>query len=428
MKLKMVNASYDDIEISFNDESYEAGQSAPACAGAGGASEDGYHIALEEIRSGSITPTTFRERNYKDIHRDLVFEELYRFGQTSVKRFGINTLKANEEIEKAREDKAGDDEAAATPAESEHTSTHSGNRSESSSRRTKSSKANKKAKNVEHLNVEKEAMEKAVEHLLSEEGPRTVLVDILERDKDYLLSGDAKTHTVVLYRNSEREGKVEILVIDPSNFKFSAHLSNQDMKNTLNRDDIIIMTRCSDIKIYQPQDDVGSENNQWRDCIDIAVKLAIGLSSRDHEDIDINKIKENEVIKNISNVTEIEDIIGIMKAPIRIKQKSDPEVVKKFNNVKFLFHQIIELAKSTVDDDSTTTKLQEKFFEIIKNANSEEDIEQITRFTEGIKTTFNDSLDSFLDAENAAVAEADSTAHDEDGINTLGNTGGDDEL
>ncbi|MEK6869315.1 MAG: hypothetical protein AABX74_03745, partial [Nanoarchaeota archaeon] len=125
-------------------------------------------------------------------------------------------------------------------------------------------------------------MKFAIDYLkLSEH--KTILIDVFKRE----LTGNSKglisdlqeldTHTVVLYNTGSK-----ILVIDPSNPQFSSPLAN------FNKALIEVSYSANDkYKIYQPPEKasekglIGKNVYQWRDCIDVAVKLAFGLNNED---------------------------------------------------------------------------------------------------------------------------------------------------
>lgn len=169
-------------------------------------------------------------------------------------------------------------------------------------------------------------------------------------------------HTVVLYKNPavlpmevEKQaseaiaGTViprEIIVIDPSNFTFSSHLSNFTAFNVRlseNATPFIVKTIHKTIQIYQPAVKPGPLQNEYRDCTDIAVKLAFAFnlmstdapmfSDRDGKPLD-SQLKENLIIRNLSNNIGIDNGIIDTKLPLRIKQTSNYEVVEAFNIIE----------------------------------------------------------------------------------------------
>lgn len=153
-----------------------------------------------------------------------------------------------------------------------------------------------------------------------------------------------QSHTVVLFKQG---GKY--LVIDPSNADFSRILAGAS--------DDIRLCFSKKCKIYTPGpiapaaatvDPTGPAIYQFRDCIDIAVKLAfnIQLDSRrgmftltlDQEDpatntgaIKYDSLRESAPIKEITNQLDMYKFAPafISSIPLRLKQSSDVKTSKK---------------------------------------------------------------------------------------------------
>jgi len=173
-------------------------------------------------------------------------------------------------------------------------------------------------------------LQNAINDLNLKEINKTVLIDIFARDQITGLikwqdNGLPETHTVVLFRNSEKQ----FVIIDPSNSSFSKHLSTN---TKLISDQLEILTLQKELRIYE-QDKLigtGSNPNQYRDCIDIAVKIAFGLNKI--QELDINKIEQTKTIQEVTNQKEINENIFLGKEVItRIRQASDSEIREKFN-------------------------------------------------------------------------------------------------
>ena len=169
---------------------------------------------------------------------------------------------------------------------------------------------------------------------------KTVLVDIFKRDTERKITDMQDTHTVVLYKAENK-----ILIIDPSNPTFSSHLVNYD-RNLLEAD------YSEKNKIYMPVSDkseigikliecyksiTGISNDQYRDCIDISVKLAFGLNASSEKCNSIKNIKTLKAIQSVSNNDEINISIlkdiqkdHFVKAPLKIMQKSNTSISDKF--------------------------------------------------------------------------------------------------
>ena len=212
--------------------------------------------------------------------------------------------------------------------------------------------------------IEQSVVTQAVDYL-NESGRKTALVDLFARHaKDgqyksghkyegqkfisghikYTKDGGLETHTVVLYKQDNK-----YLVVDPSNAEFSAILvgAHNDIRVCFSKK----------FQVYQPIENaeeeglLGSKPNQWRDCIDIAVKLAFNLNRNDQL-IELEKFNEAEVIKtdSLKNNISIEEISNNPEMhkilpgeldfyPLRSKQSSNIIEEKLYNTVlKYLFN------------------------------------------------------------------------------------------
>jgi hypothetical protein len=165
-------------------------------------------------------------------------------------------------------------------------------------------------------------------HYLMNTDSKTVLVDVFPRVLDskaegtpvgtIKLSGNIETHTALLYNTGEK-----ILVIDPNNPQFSAFLEN------VNPTHIQSSYRAND-KIYTRAGESGLES--WRDCIDIAVKLAFVLNASENNYKDVKGIIYSPEVKLITNNPVIDNKIFYSKNKvIREKQTSDFEKIILFN-------------------------------------------------------------------------------------------------
>lgn len=174
-------------------------------------------------------------------------------------------------------------------------------------------------------------LQNAINYLSTKEENKTVLIDIFARDPQ---TGMIKwqednpllpeTHTVVLFKNSEKQ----LVVIDPSNSSFSKHLSTNT--KMLISDDIQILVPQKEVRIYEQDKKIGtgSEPYKYRDCIDIAVKIAFGLSKI--EKVDQDKIGFLEVIQEVTNQEDVNKNLFFSKQDsiARIRQASNDEVRK----------------------------------------------------------------------------------------------------
>ena len=220
-----------------------------------------------------------------------------------------------------------------------------------------------KTKDILHTAIELRAINSAIDHLLTSED-RVVLVDILERDpkKGFSVTVPLASHTVVLYKNPLVAEKYTIVVIDPNNLSFSNHLAstNKDIGDNVLRchsatlEEIqALPNQPKPVQIYQaPKGSMGLEPDQYRDCIDIAVKLAFGFANTEtHEVIDLNQLKENLIVKAISNQEAIDESFKGEGYSVRAKQTSNPEAVLSFYNIQRKIDKKLAYFASIKEDD-----------------------------------------------------------------------------
>ena len=144
--------------------------------------------------------------------------------------------------------------------------------------------------------------------ILSDKHP-TILLDLFARDDNsgcikYNEDGSVETHTIVLYKQ-----KNLYLVIDPSKATFS------DILVGTGNDVVICLDK--EFQIYKPSDNknIGHGQMQWRDCIDISVKLAFYINKYNPmielQEVEIGKTKEKYFVTERSSLQKcsfVEDI------------------------------------------------------------------------------------------------------------------------
>jgi hypothetical protein len=89
------------------------------------------------------------------------------------------------------------------------------------------------------------------------------------------------------------------------------------------------------MKIYEPVDKnkVGPNPDQYRDCIDIAVKLAFGLNKL-KDVINVKTITSLDIIKEVTNNPDIMSQIPYLEnGTLRIKQASNDDIRKAFDKI-----------------------------------------------------------------------------------------------
>lgn len=237
----------------------------------------------------------------------------YNNSNSAVRRFGIDTdcLVAN----------ANQDLAAITTQTVSSGSVKSGGKASSS-----------KTKDFAHLlhPLEVHQIRMAIKHM--DAGNKTALVDIFERLEDGNINigsnGKPGIHTILLSQQTAKS-TIQILVIDPSNSEFSRHLMfNKEVICGVDVP-VEIVTSPITIKIYAAPSKapVGPDPDQYRDCTDIAVKLAFGLNKHQAL-VDMNKLAQLPFVQEITNNKDINESPLLEVAPpqitplIRIRQSS----------------------------------------------------------------------------------------------------------
>jgi len=203
---------------------------------------------------------------------------------------------------------------------------------------------------IQLTTLEQKVLTCALLHFQNIETVKTILIDLFPRgtkpnDKGMInIPKDDEpvdTHTVVLYNTGKK-----ILIIDPNNPQFSAHLANF-------KPEILEATYTPNnlYKIYsRPEGSkTGFASDKFRDCIDIAVKLAFGLNSDVSSYENLLDLIKSQTVKFITNNFAIDGISSTNK-PIRLKQASD-------------FKDIIACNKKL---EAYTTELKEKEAQALK--------------------------------------------------------------
>lgn len=290
-----------------------------------------------EIAGYSITPTSFESREYEGSYDAPIFVESYRNpAGINILRYGINIARVLPE-----------------PGVWEPSSPVSSFAGPGSSVRSSSTKYSEaEIKSVRHHGVEIAALRMATARLLCSVD-KVVICDILERDKA-IIKQQLVPHAVLLYKNPVgHDVKHEIVVIDPSNFQYSSHLSSLDIMTS------VIHPLLSSIKtfhkttqIYKPAGSTGFGHDQYRDCIDIAVKLGFGLSQSlpDPSFTTIESVKSNDVVVMVSNMTTVDTYFNDKGHPVRIKQASDTGIVGAFRVIEIQVAEQVKIIQKISSD------------------------------------------------------------------------------
>jgi len=245
-----------------------------------------------------------------------------------------------------------------------------------------------KVKAIVHHDAEIKALNTAIKYLFESAERKTVLVDIFERNDDNSLK--PTTHTVVLYKNDS--AAQEVVVIDPSNFTFSSHLStdNSDILSRLNLPVKITTFHKKDVQIYKPVGEPGFAP-LYRNCVDIAVKIAFGLNESEAVKFtSIKSITGHPSIIAISNNHVIDTNIIVNSGSVRVKQASDLDVVKIYSELeKAVFEGISEL--EFISPDRAESKIEE-YKLLLRSADSFECFRLIAGFNRALMSCSETSL------------------------------------
>jgi predicted DNA-binding protein len=260
---------------------------------------------------------------------------------------------------------------------------------------------------VIHHTLEKFLLAKAIDYLRAGSN-QTVLLHIFERTDGEINLDDSrspKTHTVLLYNNSpesSKVGKIQVVVIDPTNFTFSSHL--RDLNADANFKDVEIITFHGKAQIYKkhdPQASLGNQPENYRDCADIAVKIAFLLEINKQDIEKLLKINREKIvdkdltsvplIKMLSNNTKIDSDILSEKASIRVKQASDVETIRKFYEAQ----KWLQALHKMLSEISDKYDVREKVLDTIKLiAYSPEDTPEYENFLRELSIVHSTIIDN----------------------------------
>ena len=185
---------------------------------------------------------------------------------------------------------------------------------------------------------EQEIFVKAIQHLHSVDAAETymknnnnlypnnvVLVDIFDRSSSFINEGHNQTHTIALWKKTDKE----IVLIDPSKTNYSDHLC-KSLQSTFNTN-INSLTVLEDVIYGSGGKETGySEYNilvpKPRDCIDIAVKVALELNEQQKFGINLEE-QQNNMLKQISNQTSVAPHMNLVKDTfVRTLQSTNKQI------------------------------------------------------------------------------------------------------
>lgn len=198
---------------------------------------------------------------------------------------------------------------------------------------------------------------------------KSVLIDIFARNDDgSIIMKDEKpeTHTIVLYMYTKK-----IIVIDPSNPDFSKHLTVNNIRLFRGDEEHIEIIAPLKQKIYTPanKDNIGPNPDQYRDCIDIALKIAFGLNQW-HDPIDLNDITSFNFITEVSNQQDITNSLFFdgTEATVRIRQASNDIIRKQTNKLLDVFDQQIKGFRAYFSNIDLGTHIKELIIKAFNQA------------------------------------------------------------
>lgn len=317
---------------------------------------------INETNKHSITPTTFKGRTLNEMDTPF-FQELYQYKNSAVNRFGLNI-----NLKKLLEEVADYNlqELIKTKTPSIATTI----KKQDIDSMFQDIQLYKETSSKSLTMAEKIVVEEAIKYL-QKQMLKTVLIDVFERDADnkvQIKDDIPQTHTVVLY---EQEGKY--LVVDPSNAEFSTILvgAHENIRVCFNKK----------IQLYKPNGETGNTPDKWRDCIDIAAKLAFNLNKnsqnieletiKDFEYINSNSLKDNISIQEITNNSDIYRKIPdeVKYYSFRVKQSSNLIEQKKTTEALKTFSHLSKKVTKLIDEiglNYISEALQQKKEDIFK--------------------------------------------------------------
>ncbi len=308
----------------------------------------------DKTGDGSITPKTHIHETsaYLDeSHSTFVTEYAYPNTtydglQSHVVRFGINAIHDTEEDKNTSQSQV---------------------ESVASSNFSKIKKYKLDKDNIQFKEQEKTVLKKAIEYLQQYKHTNSAIVDIFERqfqaknNKSNIEGVDvnvSETHSIVILRSNKAN---KFIVVDPTTTTFSWILG---AKNLIEGIELIVPQKLCTIYKAPNKTKVGKDVDQWRDCIDIAVKLSFLFNARSvvYEAPDNLKnftIADWDEVKLVSNQRKIDKNCFYSKSekPLRKKQQSDINKIEVTNNkIKISAEKYNQFLKNELEKKITEFK------------------------------------------------------------------------
>jgi len=336
----------------------------------------------------------------KHRHSFLIYEEKYSVSTNHVTRFGINNGHENSEALR--------DVLSICRVPTQLSESKSSTKKSSKS----SAKDDREVTKILHP-LEILLINKALKFLYTTDATtvtKTVLIDIFERQEDgsIILHDDLPgVHTVILYKlgvdddvqtseaTTRTSIKQKLLVIDPSSSDFSKHIIANIERICVGNDIKIDMDYLSNssgktLKIYSPRTQAftGPNPDQYRDCTDIAVKIALGLNKLPGM-ASGQEVLKSHAIKMVTNQMEVcENLFFESNVIARIRQASDDYI--RTNVHKLLF---------TLDHQCYDAKLNDQLNDQLKVTHNTPIYQKILSDSTSVFTTsyFHDKYSQCLD-------------------------------
>ena len=258
--------------------------------------------------------------------------------------------------------------------------------------------------NVEVSKIEQSLLKLALETLKTN---NVVLVDMFERDfgtnrerKDGAVKfkdGEALIHCIALYKQPTSK---EVLIIDPSNSDFSLHIKHF-IEQSNNEAQITVSTIKGGIKIYSVPEGkaLGYTDGTYRNCIDIAVKIALKLVSRTNSnDITATPANDTYILKELGTIPNegAKSLLSRLnelytKTPMQFLQTSSSSLIDQLSNKFELLYK--NLIKDKISEAKYEAIKKDTYIEKLTSLNSTY-LEQHSLSSDDVNGFFKETIQS----------------------------------
>ncbi len=210
----------------------------------------------------------------------------------------------------------------------------------------------------------------AVKYLDTNHNIKAVCVDIFAREHDGKIRlqeekdrTTVETHVIVIHKNSNQE----YCIVDPSNSNYSKHLEyNSEIIFGNTQAKFIAPTK--EVIIYKGvKENTGPGKDQYRDCIDIAVKLTFGFNKA-QSILDIKNLGSNNTVQKISNDPDIDSLIPRAKIPFKIKQASTDIIMDILKEMLFKIETNLNMLEKLPFTEDIARKFRQQKNDILENS------------------------------------------------------------